>query len=486
MRKLSEILSDIKVTKIIGNPDVAVCKIYIDSRKITNNSIFIAIRGIQTDGHNFITDVIKAGAKAIICEKIPSKTVADITYVQVENTSVLLGRIADSYYNHPSSKLKLIGITGTNGKTTIATLLYKLFRQLGYRTGLISTVVNYVDSKSFESTHTTPDAISINNLLNKMVEAGCKYCFMEISSHSIVQNRINGITFAGGVFTNLTHDHLDYHKTFEEYLLAKKKFFDDLPASSFALTNTDDKNGKVIIQNTKAKTYTYSLHSLSDYNATIIESQINGMLLKINNVEMWTRLIGKFNASNILAIYSTAILLDADKEKVMLELSDLTAVDGRFEYFTSPSKYNAIVDYAHTPDALLNVLQTIKQLVKTNGKIITVVGAGGNRDKSKRPVMAKVSAELSDKVILTSDNPRNEKPEDIITDMKQGLDKELSKKVLTIIDRREAIRTACEFANIGDMVLIAGKGHETYQEINGVKSHFDDREVIKEIFNELM
>jgi len=486
LRKLSEILSEIKVTKVIGNPDVPVYKIYIDSRKITNNSIFVAIRGIQTDGHNFISDVIKAGAKTIICEKIPSKTVADVTYVQVEDTSILLGPIADSYYEHPSSKLKVIGITGTNGKTTIATLLYKLFRRLGYRTGLISTVVNYVDSKSFESTHTTPDAVSINKLLNKMVEAGCKYCFMEISSHSIVQHRVNGITFAGGIFTNLTHDHLDYHKTFDEYLAAKKKFFDDLPATSFAITNADDKNGKIIIHNTKATKFTYSLHSSSDYNATIIESHINGMLLKINNVEMWTRLIGKFNASNILAIYSAAILLDADKEKVMLELSDLTAVDGRFEYFTSPKQYTAIVDYAHTPDALLNVLQTMKQLVKTNGKIITVVGAGGSRDKTKRPVMAKVSAELSDKVILTSDNPRNEKPEDIICDMKQGLDKELSKKVLTIINRREAIRTACELATKDDMILVAGKGHETYQEVNGVKSHFDDREVIKEIFNDLM
>ncbi len=486
MRKLSEILNDIEIIKIIGNPDVLVYKMYIDSRLITNNSIFVAICGTQVDGHNFIDGVIKAGAKAIICEKIPSETVNYVTYVQVKSTSLLLGPIADSYYEHPSSKLKVIGVTGTNGKTTIATLLYKLFRRLGSRSGLISTVVNYVDSKSFDSTHTTPDAISINKLLNKMVEAGCKYCFMEVSSHSIVQHRINGITFAGGIFTNLTHDHLDYHKTFEEYLTAKKKFFDDLPATSFAITNADDKNGKIMLQNTKAKTFTYSLHSLSDYNATIIESHINGMLLKINNIEMWTRLIGKFNASNILAIYSTAILLDADKEKMMLELSDLTAVDGRFEYFTSPKQYTAIVDYAHTPDALLNVLQTIKQLIKNNGKIITVVGAGGNRDKTKRPIMAKVSAELSDKVILTSDNPRNEKPEDIITDMKQGLDKELSKKVLTIIDRCEAIRTACQLATHGDMVLIAGKGHETYQEVNGIKSHFDDREEVKKIFNDLM
>ncbi len=485
MRKLSEILNGVKVIKIVGNSNVLVYKMYIDSRIVTKNSIYVAIRGTQVDGHSFVNDVINAGVKVIVCEKIPSEINNDVTYVEVDNTSVVLGQLADAYYEHPSSKLKVIGVTGTNGKTTIATLLYKLFRRLGVRSGLISTVVNYVDSKSFDSTHTTPDAISINKLLNKMVEAGCKYCFMEVSSHSIVQHRINGIHFAGGVFTNLTHDHLDYHKTFDEYLSAKKKFFDDLPSTSFAITNDDDRNGSIMLQNTKAKKHTYSLHSLSDFNATIIESHINGMLLKINNVEMWTRLIGKFNASNILAIYSTAILLDVNKEQLMTELSDLTAVDGRFEYFTSPQQYTVIVDYAHTPDALLNVLQTIKQLVKTNGKIITVVGAGGNRDKTKRPTMAKISAELSDKVILTSDNPRNEKPEDIILDMKCGLDKELNKKVITIIDRREAIRTACQFAVKDDMVLIAGKGHETYQDVNGVKSHFDDREVVKEMFNEL-
>ena len=484
MRKLSEILQNIPVIQIIGNPDIPVYKIYLDSRCVTNNSIFIASQGLQVDGHSFIDQVIKAGAKAIICENIPKDIKHEITYVKVSDTNLLAGPIADAYYEHPSSKLKVIGITGTNGKTTIATLLYKLFRRMGQRSGLLSTVVNYVDSKSFNSTHTTPDAIQINKLMAKMVEAGCKYCFMEVSSHAIAQHRINGITFSGGVFTNLTHDHLDYHKTFEEYLATKKKFFDDLPKNTFAITNSDDKNGKVMTQNSKANINTYSLHSMSDFNASIIESHIDGMLLNVNGIEMWTRLIGKFNASNILAIYSTAILLGANKEEIMLELSDLTAVDGRFEYFTSSDGCTAVVDYAHTPDALINVLQTIKQLVKKDNKIITVVGAGGNRDKTKRPVMAKVCAELSDKVILTSDNPRNELAENIILDMKSGIDSELSRKVLTIIDRREAIRTACQFAVKGDIILIAGKGHETYQEINGVKTHFDDREVVKEIFNE--
>ena len=484
MKKLSEILQNFPVVQIIGNPDVPVYRIYIDSRCITNNSIFIAIRGAQVDGHSFIEQVIKDGAKAIICEAIPDVIMSDVTYVQVSDTTLLAGPIADSYYDHPSSKLKVVGITGTNGKTTIATLLYKLYRRMGQRSGLISTVVNYVDSKSFDSTHTTPDAIQIHKLMYKMVEADCRYCFMEVSSHAIAQHRINGITFSGGVFTNLTHDHLDYHKTFEEYLSVKKKFFDDLPQNTFSLTNADDKNGKVMTQNTKSKINTYSLHSMSDFNASILESHIDGMLLNVNGMEMWTRLIGKFNASNILAIYSTAILLGAEKEKVMLELSDLTAVDGRFEYFTSADGCTAVVDYAHTPDALVNVLQTIKQLVTKEKKIITVVGAGGNRDKTKRPIMAKISAELSDKVILTSDNPRNESAEDIIADRKTGLDAELSKKVLTIVDRREAIRAACQFASKGDIILVAGKGHETYQEVNGVKTHFDDREIVKEIFNE--
>lgn len=486
MRILSEILQNVKVIEVVGNININVYKLYIDSRKTTLNSVFIAIRGLQSDGHNFINDAVKNGSVAVICEELPKQINSNVTYVKIENTTVSLGLIADAYYNFPSKKIKVIGVTGTNGKTTIATLLYKLFRRLGYRVGLLSTVVNYVDSKSFDSTHTTPDAISINKLINKMVEAGCEYCFMEISSHSIVQHRINGITFCGGIFTNLTHDHLDYHKTFDEYLKAKKLFFDNLPDNSFAISNNDDKNGKIMLQNTKAKKVFYSQHTLSDFNATIIESHLNGMLLKINGIEMWTRLIGKFNASNILAIYSTAILLGEDSQKAMLELSDLTAVDGRFEYFTSKNNFTAIVDYAHTPDALYNVLTTIKQLLKHNSKIITVVGAGGNRDKTKRPEMAKICVDLSDKVILTSDNPRNEKPEDIINDMKAGIEKQLLQNVITIIDRREAIRTACQLANKNDMILIAGKGHENYQEVNGVKSHFDDREIINEIFNELM
>jgi UDP-N-acetylmuramoyl-L-alanyl-D-glutamate--2,6-diaminopimelate ligase len=484
VKKLSEILQNIPVENIKGNPDVFVNKIFIDSRYVTTNSLFIAQPGVHVDGHKFINDVIKAGAKSIVCEKLPAEIKKNITYVQVKDTILLSGLIADSYFDNPSSKMKVIGVTGTNGKTTIATLLYRLYRRMGQKVGLLSTVVNYIDSKMVESTHTTPDAVTVHKLMGKMVEAGCKYCFMEVSSHAIVQHRINGVRFVGGIFTNLTHDHLDYHKTFDEYLAAKKKYFDELPGNAFALTNIDDKNGKVMVQNTKAKVSTYALHSMADFNATIRESHFDGMLLNINNVEMWTRLIGQFNASNILAIYATAVLLGSDKEKIMMELSDLYAVDGRFEYFSSPKGYIAVVDYAHTPDALLNVLRTIRQLIKADGKIISVVGAGGNRDKTKRPVMAKVSAELSDKVILTSDNPRNEKPEDIIADMKAGLDTQISNKVLTITNRREAIRAACQFAVKGDVVLIAGKGHETYQEINGVKHYFDDRVVVKEIFNE--
>ncbi len=484
MKKLSEILINIPVEKIVGNPEVLVNKIFIDSRTVTPNSLFIAQSGARVDGHTFIDEVIKAGAKTIVCEKLPSEINKEITYVQVKDTILLAGAMADAYFNNPSAKLKVVGITGTNGKTTIATLLYRLYRRLGFKAGLISTVVNYIDSKSVASTHTTPDSVTIHKLMSKMVDAGCKYCFMEVSSHSVVQHRINSVRFSGGVFTNLTHDHLDYHKTFEEYLTAKKRFFDDLPADAFALTNLDDRNGKVMVQNTKAKVNTYALHTMGDFNASIRENHFDGMLLNINNVEMWTRLIGQFNASNILAIYSTAILLGSDKEKVMTELSDLNAVDGRFEYFTSPSGYIAVVDYAHTPDALLNVLTTIRNLIKGSGKIITVVGAGGNRDKTKRPVMAKVSAELSDKVILTSDNPRNENPEDIISDMKTGLDSELANKTLCITDRKEAIRAASQFAVKGDVVLIAGKGHETYQEVNGVKHFFDDRMIIKEIFKE--
>jgi len=484
VKKLSDILKNIPVESIKGDSDVLVNKIFIDSRSVTPNSLFIAQPGLKVDGHDFIKDVIKNGAKSIVCERFPSEIKKNITYIQVKDAHLLAGLIADSYFDHPSSKLKVIGVTGTNGKTTIATLLYRLYRRMGQKAGLLSTVVNYVDSKMIESTHTTPDAVTVHKLMGKMVDAGCKYCFMEVSSHAIVQHRINGVCFAGGIFTNLTHDHLDYHKTFDEYLAAKKKFFDGLPENTFVLTNLDDKNGKVMVQNTKAKVSTYALHSLADFNATIRESHFDGMLLNINNVEMWTRLIGQFNASNILAIYATAILLGSDKEKVMTELSDLYAVDGRFEYFTSPKGYIAVVDYAHTPDALLNVLKTIRQLIKGDGKIISVVGAGGNRDKTKRPIMAKVSAELSDKVILTSDNPRNEQPEDIIADMKAGLDSQISNKVLSITDRKEAIRTACQFAVKGDVVLIAGKGHETYQEVNGVKHYFDDRVVVKEIFNE--
>jgi UDP-N-acetylmuramoyl-L-alanyl-D-glutamate--2,6-diaminopimelate ligase len=484
MKNISDILKYIQPIEIVGEiPSYHINKIYIDSKQVMPNSLFIAVKGTNVDGHNYIEDAIKNGAKFIVCEQIPSDRRSEVLYIKVENTQNIAGRIAATYFDFPSDHLKVVGVTGTNGKTTIATLLYRLFRYMGEKVGLLSTVVNYVDSKMYKSTHTTPDPIELQRLLSKMVEAGCTYCFMEVSSHAIVQHRIESVTFSGGVFTNLTHDHLDYHKTFDEYLKAKKKFFDDLPENAFALTNIDDKNGNVMLQNTNASVHTYALKTLADFHLKILEYHLNGTLIKLDNKEVWIKLIGEFNAYNMLAIYATAVLLDKDKEKILTDMSLLTAVDGRFEYMNAPKGYTAIIDYAHTPDAIAKVLTTINNLKKENSRIITVVGAGGNRDKTKRPIMAKEAALLSDKLILTSDNPRFEKPEDILNDMKQGLNDEDMEKTLTIVDRKEAIRTALMLAQKNDIIFIAGKGHETYQEIEGVKHPFSDVQVVKELIN---
>jgi len=481
MKTINDILKHIQPLEVVGNiTDKKINKLFLDSKSVKPNSLFIAIRGTNVDGHQFIEDAILNGASFIVCEKIPFDTRSDVVYIKVEDTLKVASKIAAAYYDFPSEKLKVVGVTGTNGKTTTATLLYRLFRFMGERVGLLSTVINYVDSKMYPSTHTTPNPIELQRLLNKMVEAGCKYCFMEVSSHAVVQHRIDEVKFCGGIFTNITHDHLDYHKTFEEYLKAKKTFFDRLPSDAFALTNIDDKNGKIMVQNTKANVYTYALKTLADFHAKIIEKHLDGTLVQFDNQEVWINLIGEFNTYNMLAIYATAVLLKKNKEQILTDISLLKAVDGRFEYFNSPQGYTAIVDYAHTPDALVKVLTTINDLKKENAKVIVVVGAGGNRDKTKRPIMAKESARLCDKLILTSDNPRNEKPEDILNDMLQGLDQSDLQKTLTIVDRKEAIRTALMLAQNNDIVLVAGKGHETYQEINGVKHHFDDREVIKE------
>lgn len=486
MKKLSDILINVIVEKVIGDNNVLINNISFDSRNVAQGDVFVAVSGTQSDGHKFIQTAIEKGSVVIICEKIPDFISSNITYIHVKDSSKTLGTIASNYFNNPSSKLSLIGITGTNGKTTTATLSYHLTKKLGYKAGLLSTVRNYIDNKEISATHTTPDAVAINKLLAEMVAEGCEYCFMEVSSHAIVQNRISGLTFRGGVFTNITHDHLDYHNTFDEYLKAKKLFFDNLPESAFALVNIDDKNGKVMLQNTAANKQSYSLKSYSDFKCKVLESHFDGMLLNIDNNEIWTKLIGGFNAYNLLAVYVIAILLKQNKEEVLTALSSLTTVDGRFEYFTSQNGVTAIVDYAHTPDALLNVFHTINEIREGNGTLITVVGAGGNRDKSKRPVMGKISAELSDKVILTSDNPRNEIPEDIINEIFSGVEPQNRRKVVKITDRKEAIRTAFMLAHKNDIILIAGKGHENYQEINGVKHHFDDKEIIAELFKEVV
>ena len=481
--KLSEVLKNIKPLQTAGDMDVDINGVNIDSRRIENGHLFIAMKGTVVDGHAFIDKAIELGARAVLCEDMPEKWAEDVTYVQVASTEDAAGKAATCFYGNPSTKLTLVGVTGTNGKTTIATLLYNMFRTMGHKCGLLSTVCNYIEDKAIPTGHTTPDPIELNQLLAEMVSAGCEYAFMECSSHAIAQKRISGLTFAGGVFTNLTRDHLDYHKTFENYRDAKKAFFDDLPKTAFAITNADDKNGMVMVQNTKAAIKTYSTRSIADFKARIIECHFEGMYLDIDNHEVGVQFIGKFNVSNLLAVYSTAVMLGKKPEDILLVMSTLHSVNGRLEPIHSPEGYTAIVDYAHTPDALENVLNAIHEVLNGKGQVITVCGAGGNRDKGKRPLMAREAVKQSDKVIITSDNPRFEEPQAIINDMLAGLNAQQMKKVISIVDRKEAIRTACMMAQKGDVILIAGKGHEDYQEIKGVKHHFDDKEVVREIFN---
>lgn len=479
---ISKLISGIKPINIIGDVDKEIVGVNIDSRKIEANHLFIAVKGTQVDGHRYIETAIEKGAVAVLCEDLPEEKAAHVTYIQVQDTTQAAGVVATVFYGEPSKKVQLVGVTGTNGKTTIATLLYNLFRKLGYKCGLLSTVCNYIEDEAVPADHTTPDPIALNYLLSRMVEAGCEYVFMECSSHAIAQKRIAGLHFAGGIFTNLTRDHLDYHKTFENYRDAKKAFFDSLPKTSFAITNADDKNGMYMVQNTKATVKTYSTRSLADFKARIIECHFEGMYLEIDGREVGVRFIGKFNVSNLLAVYGASVMLKQQPEDVLLALSTLHSVSGRLEPIYSPEGFTCIVDYAHTPDALENVLLAIHDVLNGKGKVITVCGAGGNRDKGKRPLMAQEAIKQSDKVILTSDNPRFEDPQDILNDMKEGLNNAQLKKTLTIVDRKEAIRTACSLAQKGDVVLVAGKGHEDYQEINGVKNHFNDKEVLYEIF----
>ena len=480
---LEEILHGINILDCLGDKAKEISGIHIDSRKVEPGHLFVAVKGTQTDGHAYIDKAIEKGASAIVCETLPERIEDNITYIKVENTEDCVGKLATTFYGDPTSKLELIGVTGTNGKTTIATLLYNMFRKFGYKVGLVSTVCNYIDDEAIPTEHTTPDPITLNKLLGRMADEGCKYAFMEVSSHSVAQKRIGGLKFAGGIFTNLTRDHLDYHLTVENYLKAKKTFFDNLPKTAFALTNLDDKHGMVMVQNTKAKVCTYSLRSICDFKGKVLEDGFEGMLMDINNVEVNVQFIGRFNASNLLAVYGTACLLNKKPEDVLVALSLLQPVSGRFDSLRSRKGYSAIVDYAHTPDALVNVLSTIQEVLHGRGNIITVIGAGGNRDKGKRPIMAQEATKLSDKVIITSDNPRFEEPQDIINDMLAGLSKEDMRKVISIVDRKEAIKTACMLAQPGDAILVAGKGHENYQDIKGVKHHFDDKEIIKEIFD---
>ncbi|MCI5784056.1 MAG: UDP-N-acetylmuramoyl-L-alanyl-D-glutamate--2,6-diaminopimelate ligase [Bacteroidales bacterium] len=482
-KSLREILESVKTSSVHGNLDVEICGITSDSRKVAPGMLFVAVRGVNVDGHNYISAAISAGATAIVAEDY-REDCEGVTYVSVENSAIALGFIASAWYDNPSQKIKLVGVTGTNGKTTIATLIYEMARLMGYKAGLLSTVVNYVDTEAVASTHTTPDPIELNELLHRMVEAGCEYAAMEVSSHAAHQHRIAGLHFVGGIFTNLTRDHLDYHKTVEAYLNAKKSFFDGLGKDAFALTNLDDKVGLVMLQNTAASKHTYSLQKLGDYNGRILEQRLDGTLITFNRREVEVMFTGRFNAYNLTAIYGASLLLGWDEEKVLLNMSKLVPVAGRFQTFKSHTiGYTAIVDYAHTPDAVINVITTIREVIGNTGRIITVVGAGGDRDKGKRPIMAHEAARLSDRLILTSDNPRTEDPKAILADMEAGLDtRQLRQKTLTVTDRKEAIRVATVLAKRGDVILVAGKGHETYQEINGVRHHFDDREVLQEIF----
>lgn len=480
MKLLSDILYKVKLEEIIGSTHVAISSIVFDSRKVKKDSLFVATKGAADDGHIYIQKAIESGAIAIVCEEIPKDKNDQITYVKVTDSTYALGVMACNYFDNPSEKLKLVGITGTNGKTTTVTLLFNLFKSLGYSVGLLSTVQNKINNTVIPSTHTTPDAITLNELLFKMEEQGCEFVFMEVSSHAIVQNRIAGINFTGALFSNITHDHLDYHKTFDEYIKAKKQFFNLLPSTAFALTNRDDKNGMVMLQNTRANKYTYALKNIADYKCKIIESHLNGLLLNIDNHEVWVKLIGTFNAYNILSVYATAVLLKQDITSVLTALSNLNSVEGRFQYVKSPNGVIGIIDYAHTPDALKNVLETVKEIRSGSEQVITLVGCGGDRDSAKRPIMAAIACEYSNKVILTSDNPRTEDPEEILNQMQAGVNPVDVKKVLRITDRREAIKIACSFSSKGDIILIAGKGHEKYQEIKGVKHDFDDLEILKE------
>ena len=464
---------------------MAIHKIEFDSRKVEENDVFVAIRGTVSNGHDFIEKAINLGATVIVCDTLPEVIVTGVTYIQVKDTNTALAYLATNFYNNPSQNLKLVGITGTNGKTTIASLLYQLFQKAGYKVGLLSTVKIMVNDVEYKATHTTPDSLTINHYLAEMNAAGVEYCFMEVSSHGIHQKRTEGLHFAGGVFTNLSHDHLDYHATFAEYRDVKKSFFDHLPKTAFALTNVDDKNGAVMFQNTSARKLTYALKSYADYKAQILESQLSGLLLKINESEVWVRLIGTFNAYNLLAIYGTAVELGLDKLEVLRFLSELESVSGRFQYIVSDQKITAVVDYAHTPDALENVIKTINDIRTNNEQLITVVGCGGDRDKTKRPIMAHIASSMSNKVIITSDNPRTEDPIDIIADMEKGVEPQNQKKTLSIVDRKQAIKTACQLAGPNDIILIAGKGHETYQEIQGVRHDFDDMKIVKELLEEL-
>jgi UDP-N-acetylmuramoyl-L-alanyl-D-glutamate--2,6-diaminopimelate ligase len=482
---LKDILYKVAIEAVKGSTEIAVNKIEFDSRKIQENDVFVAIRGTVSDGHDFIEKAINLGAVVIVCDTLPDVIITGITYIQVKDTNSALAFMASNYYDNPSSKLRLVGITGTNGKTTIASLLYQLFKKAGYKVGLLSTVKIMVNDVEYKATHTTPDSLTINYFLNEMIEIGCDYCFMEVSSHGVHQKRTEGLQFEGGVFTNLSHDHLDYHPTFAEYRDVKKSFFDHLPKSAFALTNVDDKNGAVMLQNTSARKLTYALKSYANYKAQILENQLSGLLLKINENEVWVKLIGTFNAYNLLAIYGTAVELGLESLEVLRLLSELESVSGRFQFIVSNDKITAIVDYAHTPDALENVLKTINDIRTKNEQLITVVGCGGDRDKTKRPIMANIATQMSDKVIITSDNPRTENPSTIIAEMEAGVEPQNFKKSLSIEDRKQAIKTACQLANANDIILIAGKGHETYQEIQGVRHDFDDMKIVKEFLEQM-
>ncbi len=482
---LKDILYKVALEVVKGSTEMAIHKIEFDSRKIVENDVFVAIRGTVSNGHDFIEKAINLGAIAIVCDELPEVIVTGITYIQVKDTNSALAFMSTNYFDNPSTKLRLVGITGTNGKTTIASLLFQLFKKAGYKVGLLSTVKIMVDDVEYKATHTTPDSLTINHYLNEMVAIGCEFCFMEVSSHGVHQKRTEGLEFAGGVFTNLSHDHLDYHETFSEYRDVKKSFFDHLPKTAFALTNIDDKNGLVMLQNTAARKLTYALKSYAEYKAQILENQLGGLLLKINESEVWVRLIGTFNAYNLLAIYGTAVELGLERLEVLRLLSELESVSGRFQFIISDSKITAIVDYAHTPDALENVLKTIADIRTKNEQLITVVGCGGDRDTTKRPIMANIATTMSDKVILTSDNPRSENPETIIAQMEAGVEPQNFKKSLSIVDRKQAIKTACQLANPNDIILIAGKGHETYQEIQGVRHDFDDMKMVKEFLEQM-